>query len=76
MTLEFYEYEKCGRVQNRIVECPLCGHEFSHREPRWRHFFNDHTPEDAGLAPLGTIPEDAGGPLWSDSPDSTEEPVV
>jgi hypothetical protein len=76
VTLEYYEYEECGRVQNRIVECPLCGHEFSPREPRWEHFFDDHTPEDAGLTPLGTIPDDAGGGLWGDVPDSPEESAV
>lgn len=76
MTLEYYEYEECGRVQNRLVECPLCGHEFSHREPRWRHFFEDHGPEDAGLAPLGTIQHDPEGSLWDDSVDSTEEYAV
>lgn len=45
MTLEFYEYGH-GVARNRLVACPFCPHEFDEHEQRWRHFYNDHVPED------------------------------
>lgn len=36
----------------RLVSCPFCGYAFGHNEHRWKHFFDDHGPEDAGLSPL------------------------
>ena len=33
-------------VRNRLVYCPLCGHQFDRYEPRWKHFLDDHDPDD------------------------------
>lgn len=63
VTLEVAIYARSKRV-NRLVACPFCGHEFAHNEPRWKHFLDDHDPEDAGLSPLGTIPPDHAAPLF------------
>ena len=68
MTLETYEYAGQGVVQNRLIACPFCGYEFTHSEARWKHFYRHHSPEDAGLSPLGTVSDEYDGPLW-ESPD-------
>jgi len=52
MTLERYEYESTGVVQSRLVACPFCAYEFADYEPRWKHFYTEHTPADAGLSSL------------------------
>lgn len=43
-----------------IISCPSCGYDFGPREPRWRHFHDDHTPEDFGLEPR--VATDGGEP--------------
>ncbi|MEE6211085.1 hypothetical protein U3A55_13125 [Salarchaeum sp. III] len=43
--LETYEYEH-GVARNRLIACPLCGYEFEWNEHRWKHFVDDHGPED------------------------------
>lgn len=45
-----------------LTNCPFCGKPFDRNEHRWKHFENDHNPEDAGLSPLGTVPDT--GPLF------------
>jgi len=48
------EVRTYGRSQKaiRLLSCPFCGHEFDSHEPRWKHFLDQHNPEDAGLSPL------------------------
>jgi hypothetical protein len=62
--LETYEYDETGVVGNRLDVCPFCDHGFADHEARWRHYLDDHDPEDAGLSALGSIPEDADAPLF------------
>lgn len=52
----------------QLVDCPLCGHSFDKREHRFRHFLQEHRPEDAGLSPLGTIPDRHDSPLAVTNP--------
>lgn len=49
------EVRTYGRSQKaiRLISCPFCGNEFDSHEPRWKHFLNEHGPEDAGLSPIG-----------------------
>lgn len=47
----------------QLTDCPLCGYAFDESEYRWLHFLQDHRPEDAGLSPLGTIPDCHDAPL-------------
>lgn len=75
MTLEYYEYDDCGVVMTRFVDCPLCGYEFGHQEPRWKHFLDDHTPDDAGLSPLGTVTGGVEPSLFDDPDNWAEEPA-
>ena len=66
VALEFNRYAGKGAVRNRLTACPLCGHNFERHEPRWKHFLNEHDPEDAGLSPLGQTPPEASRPLFAD----------
>lgn len=51
--LEIRYYDRSKIVYN-LVGCPLCeDYEFSENEHRWKHFLQEHAPEDAGLAPIG-----------------------
>ena len=61
MTLQRTEIPGQGVVRVSLTACPLgdCGHEFEKYEPRWRHYLDDHTPEDCGLSPRLTA--DGGG---------------
>jgi len=43
--IETYEYGH-GVAQNRLLWCPLCGYEFEKHEHRWKHFHEEHGPED------------------------------
>lgn len=52
VTLEVYEYGR-GVARNRLVACPLCGYSFDEHERRWKHFLDEHSPEDAGLTSVG-----------------------
>lgn len=53
MTLDEYEYDGSGVVGNRLEGCGLCGYEFGRNEPRWKHFLEEHGPDD--------VPSPAGG---------------
>lgn len=53
-----------GRRTHRITGCPFCGHEFEDWEPRWKHFLDEHDPEDAGLSPAGEVAPDHDAPLF------------
>jgi len=53
-----------GRRVHRLVTCPFCGHKFADWEPRWKHFLDEHGPEDAGLTPEGEINPDHDAPLF------------
>lgn len=53
----------------QLTACPLCGYAFDDREERPPHFLDDHRPEDAGLSPLGTIPDRHDAPLAATSPE-------
>ena len=64
MSLEYKRYAGKGAVCNRLTTCPLCPHEFGAFENRWKHFLDEHDPEDAGLTPLGERNPDADGPLF------------
>lgn len=50
--LEIKEYGRSKRVC-KLVACPFCTHEFEENEARWKHFLDEHGPEDAGLSPIG-----------------------
>lgn len=68
-SIEIKTYARSKRVI-RLVACPFCEHTFEHKEPRWRHFLEDHEPEDAGLSPIEEpTPElvTDGGELLADS---------
>ena len=60
--LEISSYERSVKVY-RLVGCPFCDHEFEDSEPRWKHFLEEHDPEDAGLNPLGEE-SDSDSPLF------------
>lgn len=62
--LELITYEGRGCVRTRLTGCPLCGQAFDDHEPRWKHFLDEHEPEDAGLSPVGERPEAAEEPLF------------
>lgn len=62
--LRTYEYDGLGVTGNRLDRCPFCGHSFETHEFRPDHFLDHHDPEDAGLTPLGTVPEDHDAPLF------------
>lgn len=64
MALEILEYEN-GYREPKIVVCPACGHDFAVNESRWRHFLEDHGPEDFGLSPIGECDEAAQGPMFA-----------
>ncbi len=51
-----------GRRVHTLTACP-CGYVFDPNENRWKHFLEDHRPEDFGLSPLGERDESADGPL-------------
>ncbi|MEF8772943.1 hypothetical protein [Halodesulfurarchaeum sp.] len=51
-TLEIKTFSK-GREVKRLVECPFCCHTFDDHDPQWKHFLEEHDPENAGLTPLG-----------------------
>lgn len=61
--LEIKEYGRSKRVC-KLVACPFCGYEFGYKEPRWKHFLDEHEPEDTGLSPFGKRP--ASGPLFDE----------
>lgn len=46
VALEVLEYESITR--RRLTACPFCGHQFEEYEPRWKHYLDDHGPEDVG----------------------------
>jgi|GEM_PF-2328400 len=50
--LEIRHYDR-SKIWYNLVACPLCEHEFEENEARWKHFLQEHEPEDAGLAPIG-----------------------
>lgn len=50
-SIEVKVYGRSKRVV-RLVACPFCGHTFADNEHRWKHFLENHDPEDAGLTPL------------------------
>ena len=54
VTLERTAYAGQAVVQVTLVDCPArdCDHRFKHYEQRWRHFLEEHGPEDFGLEPL------------------------
>ncbi len=52
-----------GRRVHTLTACP-CGYVFDSHENRWKHFLEDHNPEDFGLSPLGEIPDQRDGPLF------------
>jgi len=66
VTLERTAYAGQGLVRVTLTACPAqnCTHEFSSHEPRWKHFLDDHTPEDFGLSPQ--LVADGGQPAESD----------
>jgi len=41
-----------GRRVHTLTVCP-CGYVFAGNENRWKHFLEDHQPEDFGLSRLG-----------------------
>jgi len=41
-----------GRRVHTLTACP-CGYVFDANENRWKHFLEEHSPEDFGLSPLG-----------------------
>lgn len=51
-----------GRRVHTLTRCPFCGYEFDRDERRHKHL-GEHDPEDAGLSPLGEIPENHDRPL-------------
>lgn len=51
--LEVTLYSRSKRVV-RLVSCPFCGHSFDDHEPRWKHFLEEHDPDD--------VPGLSGGP--------------
>jgi len=50
-----------GRRVHTLTACP-CSYVFAENENRWKHFLEDHAPEDFGLSPLG---ERAASPAGS-----------
>lgn len=54
-----------GRRRFMFSMCPICRHIFDKYEHRWKHFLDEHEPEDLGLSPLGEIPEDHDEPLFT-----------
>lgn len=67
--LERSVYEGRGCVRVKLTVCPYCGHVFADHEPRWKHFLDNHGPEDAGLSPAGEQPAAAAEPLFSSTED-------
>lgn len=63
MTLVRIRTSTGTKTGNKLTACPLCGHEFGHMEPRWKHLLDEHGPEDAGLSPVGEQ-GDSGQPLF------------
>ena len=64
-----YDHYGRSKVVANLVACPFCGYEFAGNEKREVHL-GEHTPEDAGLSPLGVIPEEHDKPLFE-----TEEKI-
>lgn len=60
MTITYHRTKNSGVTRNRMTGCPLCGYEFGHMEPRWKHILDEHGPEDAGLSPIGVQCDDDG----------------
>ena len=51
MPLKTKQYES-GREFHILTACP-CGYEFAEMENRWKHYLEDHEPDDFdGLSPL------------------------
>lgn len=63
MTLQVEEFDNHWK-RIMLSECPVCGHEFGKNQHRWKHYLEDHDPEDFGLSPLGVVPEDHDDPLF------------
>jgi ribosomal protein S27AE len=64
VTLEAYRYDQKGTVATKLTECPACGHAFGEHEARWKHFLDEHGPEDLGLSAPGETPESHLEPLF------------
>jgi hypothetical protein len=45
-----------GRRVHTLTVCP-CGYSFDLNENRWKHYLEDHNPEDFGLSPLRKSPD-------------------
>lgn len=63
MALERRRYSPV-RVESILTACPFCGYEFSHNEHRCKHYFEEHTPEDAGLSPIGESDQSAQAAMF------------
>lgn len=68
MALSVYNYgDGRGDRGNRLLSCPLCGHEFDRQERPPQHFADEHGPGDCpGVTPLGERPRDADRPLFDE----------
>ncbi|NIC01089.1 hypothetical protein [Halobacterium sp. R2-5] len=64
MSLRARTYSRSRRFVT-LTHCPLCGYEFDRDESRPDHLA-DHSPEDAGLNPLGEIDDDHDAPLFGE----------
>ncbi|NIB99407.1 hypothetical protein [Halobacterium sp. R2-5] len=54
MSLRVRTYERSERFVT-LTHCPACEYPFDTDERRWKHFLQDHDPEDFGLDPLGVV---------------------
>ena len=61
VSLRTRTYER-GVKFHTLTHCPFCGYAFSPNERRHKHL-SEHDPEDAGLSPLGVIPDGHDRPL-------------
>lgn len=48
------KFDNSGGSYSCLIKCPVCGQNLNDPDIRkWKHFYNEHTPEDFGLSPMG-----------------------